>query len=103
MSVLQNASPHVTTVLAGNKCESSDRIVDEESGKKMAENFELPFFEVSCKDDVNIENAFITLARKIRETREMKGDPFREKDDTKGQSLKCKTETEETQRPCSSC
>lgn len=38
----------------------------------MAENFELPFFEVSCKNNINIEEAFITLARRIRELRENK-------------------------------
>lgn len=30
----------------------------------------MPFFEVSCKQNVNIENAFLTLARSIREQRE---------------------------------
>lgn len=30
----------------------------------------MPFFEVSCKDNINIEAAFLTLARKIREQRE---------------------------------
>lgn len=44
----------------------------------MADNFDLPFFEVSCKDNINIENAFLTLSRKIRELRELKGDPFQE-------------------------
>lgn len=43
----------------------------------MAENFNLPFFEVSCKDNINVEKAFFTLARRIRETREGK-DPFQE-------------------------
>jgi hypothetical protein len=37
---------------------------------QIAENFDMPFFEVSCKMNVNIENAFLTLARKIREQRE---------------------------------
>lgn len=30
----------------------------------------MPFFEVSCKQNINIEDAFLTLARKIREQRE---------------------------------
>lgn len=37
---------------------------------QIAENFDMPFFEVSCKQNVNIENAFLTLARSIREQRE---------------------------------
>jgi GTPase SAR1 family protein len=30
----------------------------------------MPFFEVSCKQNINIEEAFLTLARDIREQRE---------------------------------
>ena len=30
----------------------------------------MPFFEVSCKCNINIEEAFLALARKIREQRE---------------------------------
>ena len=37
---------------------------------QIAENFDMPFFEVSCKQNINIEEAFVTLARKIREQRE---------------------------------
>lgn len=33
----------------------------------------MPFFEVSCKSNINIENAFITLAREIRNQRDAKG------------------------------
>lgn len=37
---------------------------------QIAENFDMPFFEVSCKNNINIEDAFLSLARKIREQRE---------------------------------
>lgn len=37
---------------------------------QIADNFDIPFFEVSCKDNINVENAFLTLARNIREQRE---------------------------------
>lgn len=43
---------------------------------QIAENFDMPFFEVSCKQNINIEEAFLTLARKIREQREHRGDNF---------------------------
>ncbi|KAJ8950682.1 hypothetical protein NQ318_012762 [Aromia moschata] len=72
-NIEENASPHVITVLAGNKCESNDRIVDTQGGEKIAEHFDLSFFEVSCKNNINIEAAFMNLARKIREKREQKG------------------------------
>lgn len=32
----------------------------------------MPFFEVSCKSNINIEESFITLAREIREQRDAK-------------------------------
>ncbi|KAF7267753.1 ras-related protein Rab-8A-like isoform X2 [Rhynchophorus ferrugineus] len=75
-NIEENASPHCMTVLAGNKCESKDRLVETENGQKIAEHFDLPFFEVSCKDNINIEACFMCLARKIREKREQKGYPF---------------------------
>ncbi|KAF9801733.1 hypothetical protein SFRURICE_014887 [Spodoptera frugiperda] len=43
---------------------------------KIADDFDMPFFEVSCKSNINIEEAFLTLARKIREYRETKADAF---------------------------
>lgn len=39
VAIFQNASPHVTTVLAGNKCESPDRVVDTDSGKKVIKKY----------------------------------------------------------------
>jgi len=59
-------------VLAGNKCEcpASQRAVEKDRGEKIAENFEMPHFEVSCKQNINIEECFLTLARQIREQRE---------------------------------
>lgn len=57
-------------VLAANKCDVTvHRAVDAERGQKIAENFDMPFFEVSCKENINIEEAFLTLARRIREQR----------------------------------
>ncbi|XP_017488402.1 ras-related protein Rab-13 [Anastrepha obliqua] len=77
-NIQENASPDVVKVLVGNKCECSatQRAVDKERGEKIAENFDMPFFEVSCKCNINIEEAFLALARKIREQRERRGDNF---------------------------
>lgn len=86
-------------ILAGNKCEcsTSQRAVEKERGEKVcdnylfrfwtidtailqlvlmdsflqiAENFDMPFFEVSCKQNINIEECFLSLARSIREQRD---------------------------------
>ncbi|CAB3365318.1 Hypothetical predicted protein [Cloeon dipterum] len=67
-NIEENASPDVIKVLVGNKCDHiSHRCVETERGIKIAETFEMPFFEVSCKQNINIERAFLTLARNIRE------------------------------------
>ncbi|XP_031617749.1 ras-related protein Rab-8A [Contarinia nasturtii] len=84
-NIQENAAPDVVKVLAGNKCEApvTQRAVDKERGMKIAENFDIPFFEVSCKQNINIEEAFITLARKIREQREQNGNNFDDDDKPK--------------------
>lgn len=43
----------------------------------------MPFFEVSCKHNINIEESFLTLARSIREQREHKGENFEDSDKQK--------------------
>uniref|UniRef100_A0A8D8YG89 Ras-related protein Rab-8A n=1 Tax=Cacopsylla melanoneura TaxID=428564 RepID=A0A8D8YG89_9HEMI len=35
--------------------------------EELAENYSLPFYEVSCKQNINIDESFLTLARLIRE------------------------------------
>ncbi|KAF6206994.1 hypothetical protein GE061_018231 [Apolygus lucorum] len=67
-NIEENASPYVVKVLAGNKCDAATkRVVDTEMGQKIAENYDIPFYEVSCKQDINIETIFLTLARLIRD------------------------------------
>jgi Rab family protein len=36
---------------------------------QLADNFDMPFFEVSSKENINIEEAFLKLAQRIREQR----------------------------------
>lgn len=80
-------------MLVGNKCEcvSPQRAVVKERGIKIAENFDMPFFEVSCKHNINIEESFLSLARSIREQREHRGDNCddgnRQKSDQRTNSL----------------
>lgn len=37
---------------------------------QIAEAFNLPFLEISCKNNINIDASFLILARKISEYRE---------------------------------
>lgn len=76
-NIQENASPDVVKVLAGNKSDAiSQRAVAPERGEKLAENFDMSFFEVSCKEDINIGEAFLMLARRIREQRDRRASLF---------------------------
>ncbi|GIY16675.1 ras-related protein Rab-8A [Caerostris darwini] len=78
-NVEENASPDVVKVLVGNKCDSTNlRVVDQDQGRKVAESCDVPFFECSCKEDVNIDEIFLTVARMIREQRERRASKFDE-------------------------
>ena len=39
----------------GNKCDSPDKKVSTEEGKALASQMDIPFFETSAKDNLNIE------------------------------------------------
>ncbi|XP_069676521.1 ras-related protein Rab-8B-like [Periplaneta americana] len=87
-NIQENAAPDVVKVLAGNKCDATtQRAVDAERGEKLAENFDMPFFEVSCKQDINIEDAFLTLARRIREQRNRRASLFDSADKKDGSEV----------------
>ncbi|GBP69781.1 Ras-related protein Rab-8A [Eumeta japonica] len=52
--------------------QSTPTIITSHPLTNIADDFDMPFFEVSCKSNINIEEAFVTLARKIREYRDSK-------------------------------
>ena len=67
-----NAPKLYCKVLVGNNCEKSDRIVTEEEGKKMADNFSMAFFETSPKTNQNINEVFNYLAKEVLDSIEGK-------------------------------
>lgn len=62
-----HASEHVIKVLIANKCDCENRKVSYEEGKAMAESIGLNFFEVSAKENVNIQDTFIYMAKEIKD------------------------------------
>ncbi|CAB0031197.1 unnamed protein product [Trichogramma brassicae] len=87
-NIQENASPDVVKVLAANKCDATtQRAVKIEQGQKIAENFDMPFLEVSCRDNINIEESFLTLARKIREQRGQRASLFDSSEKQKESSI----------------
>ncbi|MCQ2821012.1 MAG: GTP-binding protein [archaeon] len=58
-----NAQNNICKILVGNKCDCKpeERKVSFQEGQKLAEEFGLEFFEVSAKNDINVEESFMKL------------------------------------------
>jgi len=66
-NIEQHASESVNKILIGNKCDLVDqKVVDEEAGKALAAEYGLKFMEASAKSNINVEEAFVTLAKDIK-------------------------------------
>jgi GTPase SAR1 family protein len=63
-NVEQHATEGVHKILIGNKCDWTEkRVVSEEQGKALAQELGIPFIETSAKSNINVEEAFFSLAR----------------------------------------
>ena len=67
MFLLQHASSDVEKMVLGNKCDMNDRRqVTKEKGEALAVEFGIKFMETSAKASINVDEAFISLARDIK-------------------------------------
>ncbi|MFT7798677.1 ras-related protein Rab-8A isoform X2 [Arapaima gigas] len=72
-NIEEHASADVEKMVLGNKCDVNDkRQVSKERGEKLALEYGIKFMETSAKANINVENAFITLARDIKVKMEKK-------------------------------
>ncbi len=63
----QYATEGVNKILIGNKCDDVERrVVERERGAELAREYGLKFMETSAKNNVNVDEAFLTLARDIK-------------------------------------
>ncbi|KAL4968712.1 Ras family protein [Aspergillus stella-maris] len=54
-------------IVVGNKCDlEKERVVTEQEGEALANQFGCKFIETSAKSRINVENAFYDLVREIR-------------------------------------
>jgi len=66
-NIEQHATESVNKMLIGNKCDMVDKkVVDTEKGKALADEYGIKFLETSAKNSINVEEAFITLAKDIK-------------------------------------
>ena len=66
--IQQHADVHVNKILVGNKCDMLDeKVVSTEEGQKLAKEFGIDFWEASAKNDINVEQAFISIARQVKD------------------------------------
>ncbi|XP_058419584.1 ras-related protein Rab-8A isoform X2 [Diceros bicornis minor] len=66
-NIEEHASADVEKMILGNKCDvNNKRQVSKERGEKLALDYGIKFMETSAKANINVENAFFTLARDIK-------------------------------------
>ncbi|KAE9543121.1 hypothetical protein AGLY_003032 [Aphis glycines] len=62
------APSNVVRILIGNKCDlESNRKVSTEEGQLVAQHFGIPFFEVSSKNNLNVDDSFMKMVSMINE------------------------------------
>ena len=62
-----NGNPHMVVALIGNKADLERREVSTAEGEEFAKKHNLLFLETSAKTAMNVEEAFMVVARKIHE------------------------------------
>ena len=72
LAIRQHASSSVNKVLLGNKADTSGPLVAKRAvatarGQALADQHGIRFFETSAKNSINIEEAFTTVTRDIKQ------------------------------------
>jgi Ras-related protein Rab-8A len=80
------AEDSVNIVLIGNKCDL-ERKVEKKAGENLAEEYGIPFFETSAKQDINVQEAFTALVNAVCDRLFSEGGPKNKKDGNQTVSL----------------
>jgi len=67
-NIEQHATESVNKMLLGNKCDVpvEQRVVEKARGQALADEFAMKFMETSAKSSINVEEAFMTMAKEIK-------------------------------------
>ena len=73
-NIMQHADADVNKILIGNKCDLHlRRAVTYAEGEALAKEYKIPFYETSAMTDVNVDQAFMHIARAVKERIETEG------------------------------
>jgi Ras-related protein Rab-8A len=64
--VQMHADISVNKLLIGNKCDMENRSVSTEEGEGLAKEYNIPFFETSAKQDINVGASFLAIATQVK-------------------------------------
>lgn len=88
-NIEEHATSDVEKMILGNKCDINDRRqVSKERGTALAVENGIKFMETSAKASINVEEAFMTLARDIKTKMDKKLESSNPAAKSKGQMLK---------------
>jgi len=66
-NIEQHAADNVDKILVGNKCDMvSEKLVENARGQALADEYGIKFFETSAKSNINVVEAFTSIASDIK-------------------------------------
>ena len=64
----QHANQNVEKVLIGNKADLTDKkLIDTTEGQKLADEYNMAFFETSARSGMNVRESFYHIAKQIKD------------------------------------
>ena len=62
----EEVAEKIPIILIGNKCDlEEERVISKKEGENLAKQYNMKFYETSCKNGDNVENCFLDLAKQI--------------------------------------
>jgi len=66
-NIEQHAADNVDKILIGNKCDMiAEKMVETQRGQQLADEYGIQFFETSAKSNINVDEAFRSIAQSIK-------------------------------------